>query len=88
MAESKISIFDVVLLLVGIGVAILGFNLIKHAYETESTQEGWLMIISIFSWLTLIVLFIMLSLIVDTSKKELDEIKTMIYMLSKNKKNK
>ena len=44
------------------------------------------MIIAIFSWLTLLVMFILLSLMVDVSKKELKEIRMMIYLLSEKKK--
>ena len=80
--------FDIVLLIVGIGAAILGFQLINQAYMAESGQISWLMIISIFSWLSLLVMFILLSVMVDVSKKELAEIKTLISVLSNNKKKK
>lgn len=86
MPETKMNVFEVVLLVVGIGAAILGFQLINQAYKGEGSQLSWLMIIAIFSWLTLLVLFILLSLMVDVSKKELKEIKTMIHLLSKKKK--
>ena len=82
------NIFEIILLFVGIGVAVLGFHLINQAYSNNS-QVSWLMIISIFNWLTLIVLFILLSLMVDTSKKELKEMKdvrSMIVLLSNKKK--
>ncbi len=88
MAEIRMSVFDVVLLLVGIGAATLGFQLINQAYKAESGQISWLMIIAIFSWLSLLVMFILLSVMVDVSKKELNEIKTLIYMLSDNNKKK
>jgi uncharacterized membrane protein len=81
MAESKISMFDVVLLVVGIGAVFLGFQLINRAYQTEQGQISWLMIIAIFTWLTLLVLFILLSVMVDTSKKELNEIKNLVSVL-------
>ena len=88
MADSRMNVFEIVLLVVGIGAAILGFQLINQVYKTESGQLSWLMVIAIFNWLTLLVLFILLSLMVDVSKKELNEIKTMIYVLSENKKKK
>ncbi len=88
MAENRFSIFDIVLLIVGIGAAFLGFQLINQAYTAEKGQLSWLMIISIFSWLTLLVLFILLSVMVDVSKKELKEIKALIYLLSENRKKK
>ena len=82
MEDGKISVFDIVLLVVGISVVFLGFQLINKAYKAEQSQFGWLMIIAIFSWLTLMILFILLSVMVDVSKKELREIRALIYMLS------
>ena len=87
MPETKMNIFELTLLIVGLGAGILGFQLINQVYRSEG-QLSRLMIIAIFSWLTLLVMFILLSLMVDVSKKELTEIKAMINMLSKNKKNK
>ncbi len=86
MADTKTNIFDVVLLIVGIGAAVLGFQLINQAYKAESGQLSWLMIIAIFSWLSLLVMFILLSVMVDVSKKELDELRLMVYTLSQNRK--
>lgn len=88
MPENRMSVFDIVLLVVGIGAAVLGFQLINQAYKAESGQVSWLMIISIFSWLSLLVMFILLSVMVDVSKKELNEMKTLIYIMSENKKKK
>ena len=88
MEDGKMSVFEIVLLVVGIGAATLGFQLINQVYKNEGGQTSWLMIIAIFNWLTLLILFILLSLIVDLSKKELGEIKTMISLLSGKKKKK
>jgi len=88
MAENRMSVFDFVLLVVGIGASVLGFQLINQAYRAESGQISWLMIIAIFSWLSLLVMFILLSVMVDVSKKELNQIKTLIYMMSDNNKKK
>ena len=88
MESDKMGVFEIVLLIVGIGAAILGFMLINQVYKAESGQLSWLMIIAIFNWLTLLILFILLSLMVDTSKKELREIKTLIYLLYEKKKKK
>jgi len=88
MSDSKMNVFEIVLLVVGLGAAFLGFQLINTAYRAESGQVSWLMIIAIFSWLTLLVMFILLSLMVDVSKKELKEIRMMIYLLSEKKKRK
>ncbi len=84
----KMNVFEIVLLVVGLGAAVLGFQLINQVYKAENSQLSWLMIIAIFNWLTLLVLFILLSLMVDTSKKELNEIKTMIYLFSESRKKK
>ena len=80
------NIFEFVLLIVGTGVAFLGFHLINQAFLAESGQVSWLMIIAIFTWLTLLVMFILLSLVVDTSKKELRELRSLVDLLSKKKK--
>ena len=86
MQNTKMNVFEIVLLIVGIAAAILGFQLINQAYKLEGSQLNWMMVIAIFSWLILLVLFILLSLMVDVSKKELNEIKTMIHLLSKKKR--
>ena len=85
MSDAKMNIFEIVLLVVGLGAGVLGFQLINLVYRIENNQLSWLMIIAIFSWLTLLIMFILLSLMVDVSKKELAEIRTMIYLLSEKK---
>ena len=86
MAESRTNTFELVLLGVGLGAALLGFQLINYVYRLEKGHISWLMIIAIFNWLTLLVMFILLSLMVDVSKKELSEIKVMIRELDTKKK--
>ena len=86
MSEIKVSIFDIILLIVGIAAAILGFQLINRVYSAESGQLSWLMITSIFSWLTLLVLFILLSVMVDVSKKELSQLKELTEAVAKRNK--
>ena len=88
MSDNKMNVFEIVLLIVGLGAAILGFQLINQVYKIENGQISWLMIIAIFNWLTLLVMFILLSLMVDVSRKELNEIRTMIYLLSEKKRKK
>ena len=88
MPDTKMNVFEIVLLVVGLGAAILGFQLINQAYKGEGSQLSWLMIIAIFSWLTLLILFILLSLMVDVSKKELKEIRTLIDLLSRKSRKK
>ena len=84
MAETKISTFEIVLLIVGIGVAVLGFNLINQVYNTE-VKISWLMVIAIFNWLMLMVLFVSLSLAVDISKRHLVETKKIAELLGQRK---
>ena len=88
MTDTRMNAFEVVLLIVGVAAAILGFQLINQVYKIENSQVSWLMVIAIFNWLTLLVMFILLSLIVDVSRKELSEVKTMIRLLSENRKKK
>ncbi|MBI2208063.1 hypothetical protein HYU50_01055 [Candidatus Woesearchaeota archaeon] len=82
---SRISVFEMVLLIVDIAAAVLGFQLINQVYSMEN-GVSWFMIIAIFSWLTLLVLFISLSLVVDVSKKQLEEIRRIIVILEKKRK--
>ena len=84
MTETKISAFEVILLIVGVSVAFLGFHLINQAYIVEK-EITWMTIIAIFNWLTLLVLFILLSLTVDTSRKQLAELKNLANLLAQKK---
>ena len=86
MFGKKTDVFEVVLLVVGIGASFLGFQFINKVIDIENGQLSWPMLIAIFSWLTLLVLFILLSLIVDNSKKELEQMNALIKLLSEKKK--
>lgn len=79
---SKFTAFEIVLLLVGVATAFLGFQLINNVYIFEGSLS-WLMVISIFNWLILLVLFILLSLTLDTSRKELEELRELVNVLKK-----
>ena len=68
MLGTKISVFEIFLLIVGITASFLGFQLINQLYVREGALS-WLMVIAIFNWLMLLVLFVSLSLAVDVSKK-------------------
>lgn len=85
MPKPKISTFEVILLIVGIAVAFLGFIIINQIYKVDN-QIGWLTVIAIFDWLTLLVLFIALSLAVDTSRKQLEEIKNLVQELKHSRR--
>ncbi len=88
MDYNKLNVFEIVLLVVGLGAAFLGFQLINQVYRADNFQISWLMIIAIFSWLTLLVIFILMSLMVDVSKRELQEVKTLIQLMSQKKNRK
>ena len=72
MLQDRTNTFEIILLIVGVVVSLLGFNLINTVYKQDN-QFSWMMIISIFSWLTLLVMLILLSLMVDASKRQLSE---------------
>jgi|TARA_B100001964_G_C14233714_1_gene601373 hypothetical protein len=84
VTDTRINTFEVVLLVIGITAAILGFQLINQVYSMEA-ELSWLMVIAIFNWLMLLVLFILLSITVDVSKKQLGEIKNIVYLLEQKK---
>ena len=84
MTETKISAFEVIVLIVGIAAAFLGFQLINQVYHVEK-EITWMTIIAIFNWLTLLVLFILMSLTVDTSKKQLAEIRNLANSIIQKK---
>ncbi len=84
MANTKVSVFEIVLLMVGLTAAVLGFQFINQVYITEG-KISWLMVIAIFNWLMLLVVFVSLSVGVDVTKKELVELKKIVDLLSQRK---
>lgn len=84
MSDSRFSTFDIMLLMVGIAVGILGFLLINQVFRGEGVIS-WLMVIAIFNWLMLLVLFILLSLTVDVSRKQYAGVKRIIELLEQKK---
>ncbi len=84
MADTQVSAFEIVLLMVGITAAVLGFLFINQVYLIER-DISWLMVIAIFNWLMLLVLFVSLSIAVDVSKRQLAEMKNVVYLLSQKK---
>lgn len=84
MVYRKTNVFEIVLLIVGVISAVLGFQLINKIFTAEK-EISWLMIIAIFNWLMLLVLFISLSLAVDISKKQLAKMETLVELLSQKK---
>lgn len=84
MADTQVSAFEIVLLMVGVTAAVLGFLFINQVYLVER-DISWLMVIAIFNWLMLLVLFVSLSIAVDVSKRQLTEMKNVVYLLSQKK---
>jgi|TARA_B100001964_G_scaffold245721_1_gene335150 hypothetical protein len=80
----KVSTFEVVLLIAGITTTILGFQLINQVFVKEGGMS-WLMVIAIFNWLMLLVLFVSLSLAVDVTKKQLNETRHLVEVLTQKK---
>lgn len=87
MVYKKLTVFEIILLIVGIASAVLGFQLINKVFIADK-GISWLMIIALFNWLTLLVLFISLSLAVDVSKQQLAKMEIMVYLLKKKKDKK
>jgi hypothetical protein len=85
--KTNISAFEIMVLFVGFGVVILGFNLINKVYKANY-EMGCLMVIAIFLWLMLLTQFILLSINVDSTKNILNEIKDIKETIKKNKKKK
>jgi len=81
---SKFTVFEGVLLGVGLLASVLGFHLINQLFINEGTMS-WLMVVSIFNWLILLVLFVLLSLVVDLSRRGVDELQKIVKLLQKNK---
>ena len=81
---SKFTIFEGILLGVGLLASALGFHLINQLFISEGSIS-WLMVVSIFNWLILLVLFVLLSLMVDLSRKELGQLEEIVKLLRKKK---
>lgn len=85
MKRQKTTAFELVLLVVGVAAAGLGFQLINSAEGLEQVMR----VTAIFSWLILMVLFISLSISVDIAKRQLEathEIQSLIEQQSRKKK--
>ena len=70
---AKINFFEIILLLVGISAAFLGFKFINLLYLADG-YLSWNMILAIFLWLIMLLLFILMSLQVNVAKNQLNEI--------------
>jgi hypothetical protein len=79
----KISVFEIVILFVGILLTYFGFRVVFSLYEHYG-EISWLMMTTIFVWLILLVMFILLSLGVDTNKRQLQEITLLRQIVHEN----
>lgn len=72
----KFSLFEMMILLVGILLTYFGFNTVSYLYQIDQ-MISWEMMTTIFTWLMLLVLFILLSMGVDASRRQLEEVKLL-----------
>src|SRR3989344_594166 len=65
----RISLFEKLLLLVGLSATFFGFYLIKLTFEITVENLNWIMVVAIFSWLILLILFIVSGLNADVKEE-------------------
>ena len=68
-AQRKVTMFEVMLLILGIVVLIVGFILIRNTFISTGKTLSWFMIGAIFSWLTLLILFVVSELNADVKEE-------------------
>jgi len=64
----KLNFFEIVLLIVGIGVGIVGFLIISNHYQSDPTIS-WDLYQTVFIWLLLIVLLILAATMEDVKEE-------------------
>ncbi|MFT4309720.1 MAG: hypothetical protein ACMXYL_04490 [Candidatus Woesearchaeota archaeon] len=67
--KRKVTMFEVILLILGIIVLVVGFVLIRNTFITTGGTLSWFMIGAIFSWLTLLILFVVSELNADVKEE-------------------
>ena len=72
-AHRRVTVFEILLLVLALLVLIVGFFLIRQAFLAEGRSLNWLMVGAIFSWLILLILFVVSELNADV-KEELSRI--------------
>ncbi|MBN1156459.1 hypothetical protein JXA85_02500 [Candidatus Woesearchaeota archaeon] len=72
----KVSVFELLMLVVGLLGTFLGFKLINSLFAVDKVMS-WGMLNAIFLWLILMTIFILLSFTVEVSKKHYEETKSM-----------
>ncbi|NOZ80250.1 MAG: hypothetical protein GXP63_01140 [DPANN group archaeon] len=74
---SRPSVFEMLILAVGVAVAYFGFRIIQNRFVMDRIIT-WEMINAIFIWLLLITSFVFLGIVVDTSKKTLSRFEEIL----------
>lgn len=72
----RFSIFEFMILFIGIVLTYFGFNTLSYLYQQDG-QISWIMMITLFTWLMLLVMFIFLSMGVDANRKQLEEVRLL-----------
>ncbi len=67
IADRKINFFEIVLLLVGLSVGIIGFIMINTQYQADH-RVTWDLLQSVFLWLLLIVILILAATMEDVKE--------------------
>ncbi len=65
----KVTLFEILLLILGLVVLIVGFLLIKNTFISTGGDLNWFMIGAVFSWLTLLILFVVSELNADVKEE-------------------
>ncbi|MBN2567056.1 hypothetical protein JXB02_03170 [Candidatus Woesearchaeota archaeon] len=64
----KANVFELILLIVGVGIGILGFNLINGLYAEDQAMT-WNLLQTVFLWLVLIVMVILAATMEDVKEE-------------------
>lgn len=64
----RVNVFEIILLLVGLAIGIIGFITINNLYSAQGALS-WQMLISVFLWLVLIVLLILAATMEDVKEE-------------------
>jgi len=67
--QRKVTTFEIMLLILGVIVLVVGFVLIRNTFITTGKTLSWFMIGAIFSWLTLLILFVVSELNADVKEE-------------------
>ncbi len=67
--QRKATLFEIMLLILGLIVLIVGFFLIRNTFISTGGGLNWFMIGAVFSWLTLLILFVVSELNADVKEE-------------------